>query len=48
MIYIFFSNNPSSGDINSSNLPRFILLLSKGNNKKIRFSVSDILICNLF
>ena len=24
MIYMFLSNNPSSGDINSSNLPCFI------------------------
>ena len=26
MIYMFLSNNPSSGDINSSNLPCFIQL----------------------
>ena len=25
MIYMFLSNNPSSGDINSSNLPCFLL-----------------------
>ena len=27
MIYMFFSNNPSSGDINSSNLSCFSLLV---------------------
>ena len=26
MIYMFLSNNPSSGDINSSNLPCFLTL----------------------
>ena len=25
MIYMFLSNNPSSGDINSSNLPCFVV-----------------------
>ena len=33
MIYLFLSNNPSSGDINSSNLPCFIQIL-------VEFSVS--------
>ena len=35
MIYMFLSNNPSSGDINSSNLSCFFILLGatlKGKN----------------
>ena len=30
MIYMFLSNNPSSGDINSSNLPCFIFFFFFG------------------
>ena len=29
MIYMFLSNNPSSGDINSSNLPCLYLVVTK-------------------
>ena len=34
MIYMFLSNNPSSGDINSSNLPCSDLGLGGGTKKK--------------
>ena len=40
MIYMFLSNNPSSGDINSSNLPCF----SNSNNRRMTFAHVAILL----
>ena len=39
MIYMFLSNNPSSGDINSSNLPCFprLFINKKANSKDNEF-----------
>ena len=41
MIYMFLSNNPSSGDINLSNLPCWLLLLDRHGSlsKKFRWEV---------
>ena len=42
MIYMFLSNNPSSGDINSSNLPCFNLANSADLDKIQHLGVSNI------
>ena len=39
MIYMFLSNNPSSGDINSSNLP--CSRLQPKNEKEIAMTVTN-------
>ena len=48
MIYMFLSNNPSSGDINSSNLSCLVLVLLAGYTVQLSISVCAILVSREF